>query len=456
MRLRLTLLFALAVALVAVVGVGVTYGLLARQLQSQMDADLLEELRLYGDAVAGAADAPDLLTRTREYLSGAGSRSLRERGMILALQTVEGGVVSNSEELRLEELPASGPLLQAGTQVLATVEAPEGSYRLAGTPVILGARRLAAVEVAAPLSALRSTLRSVLLALAGGAFAGTLGTALGAWLLVGRALDPVRRMTRTAASISREDLARRVPYAGPADEVGELAQTLNAMLDRLQQAFDAQERFIYDVSHELRTPLTIVRGHLQVLDRQEAPTPELVRQEHVLVIDELDRMNRLVADLLTLARASRVDFLRPERVEVDALLRTLVAQGEYLGDRRWMLDELPGGSVTADQDRVTQVFLNLMQNAVSHTKPGQVVALGGHRDSDRLRLWVRDEGEGMSPDVRDKVFDRFFRGDDTGGGGLRAGLGLAIVRAIVTAHQGSVEVESELGAGARFTVGLPE
>ncbi|GAB4253891.1 MAG: ATP-binding protein [Thermoleophilia bacterium] len=456
MRLRLTLLFAVAVALVSVAGVGVTYALLARQLQADIDGDLVEELRLYAGAVASAESTSALLEATRGYLSGPASRSLRERGIILALRTVDGGVVSNSGDLHLEELAAGAALFARGERVLATTDTPAGPYRLAGTPVVLGTRRLGAVEVAAPLVALRSTLRSVLVALVVGASAGTLGAALGAWVIVGRALDPVRRMTRTAASISREDLARRVPYSGPADELGELAQTLNAMLDRLEEAFAAQERFISDVSHELRTPLTIVKGHLQVLDRQDTPDPELIRQEHALVIDELDRLNRLVADLLTLARASRVDFLRPEPVEVDALLHALVAQGGHLGDRHWVVDELPGGSVRADHDRLIQVFLNLMQNAVSHTAPGQTIALGGRRDPGWLRLWVRDEGEGMPPEVRDRVFERFFRGPDADGAEARAGLGLAIVRAIVTAHGGTVAVESEPRRGARFIISLPE
>jgi signal transduction histidine kinase len=287
-------------------------------------------------------------------------------------------------------------------------------------------------------------------------------------LLIGRALGPVIRITRTAAGISHEDLTRRINYSGPNDEIGELAQTMDAMLDRLQSAFEAQERFISDASHELRTPLTIIKGHLQVLDRQESPDPEFVKQEHALVLDELDRMNRLVADLLTLARATRVDFLRKETIDLDAFLRSLASQGPHLGDRSWSIDALPGDAITADQDRLTQVFLNLMQNAAAHTQPGHVIALGGEwkdaqsrADSDgkppkgMLTLWVRDEGVGMTEESARRVFERFYRGaGDTGAeGGL--GLGLAIVQAIVEAHGGSVAVASTLQVGTRFTISLP-
>ncbi len=276
---------------------------------------------------------------------------------------------------------------------------------------------------------------------------------LGSWLLLGRALDPVRRITRTAAAISHEDLSRRIRYSGPKDEIGELALTMDAMLDRLQSAFATQEQFISDASHELRTPLTIIKGHLQVLDRQESPDPTFVKQEHALVLDELDRMNRLVADLLTLARATRVDFLRKESIGLDAFLQSLAAQGPHIGERAWLLDSLPGGSLQADQDRLTQVFLNLMQNAVQHTQDGQVIALGGERTPAGVMLWVRDEGEGMSEEMVEHVFERFYRGTREKDAG--AGLGLAIVKAMVEAHEGSIAVESRPGAGARFTISLP-
>jgi signal transduction histidine kinase len=231
---------------------------------------------------------------------------------------------------------------------------------------------------------------------------------------------------------------------------------MDGMLDRIETAFSGQEQFISDVSHELRTPLTIVKGHLQVLDLQEGLDPQVIKAEHALVIDELDRMNRLIADLLTLTRAARDDFLRKERLELDLFLDSLAAQGPHLGEREWKIDSLPGCTVLADQDRLTQIFLNLMQNAVAHTSPGQTIALGGSKDpvAGRVELWVRDEGEGMEEEVRSHVFERFYRGTgDTAGG--RVGLGLAIANALVTAHGGTISVESSPGDGAKFTVAIP-
>lgn len=500
MRLRLTLWFVVGVAVLAIAGVAVTYTLLARQLQADLDDELAQQLGLYGRAVS-AADGPEALVElTRQYLSGPGAENLRRNGVILALQTEDGVVVASVGDVALEQLPEAVRLLEQGERVLTTVDTPAGPYRLAGTSVSVGGERIASVEVGVSLDGLNSTLGTVLVLLAAGATAGTLAVGYGSWVLVGRALDPVRRITRTASAISREDLTRRIGYSGPDDEVGELAATMDAMLDRLQEAFEAQERFITDVSHELRTPLTIAKGHLQVLDREEAFDPAAVRREHRLVLEELDRMNRLVGDLLTLARATRVDFLRLEPVDLDGLLRMLVEQGPHLADRRWRLDGLPGGTASVDQDRLIQVFLNLMHNAVAHTRPGDVIALGGARgrpdgvaEGGRpdaaplrpIRLWVRDEGAGMPDEVRGRLFDRFYRGPEVsaaapadagpepvaGGVGPAArdasptqaegplhqhlGLGLAIVAALVRAHEGRVDVESTVGEGSRFTVTLP-
>jgi len=456
LRLRLTLWFVLGVIVVVLAGAVGIYAVLSEQLRNDLDSRLSQQLTRYGEAVASAVDESGLVEMTRAYLLGSGANPLRRSGFVLSLQTRGGSMISNSDEVRLEDLPASRALLAGGPAFLSDAQFAGHGYRVAGTPIELQGERIGAVEIAGPLDEIGNTLNRLLLLLGVGGALGCLLVGTGSWILVGRALDPVRRIAETAQAISKEDLTRRIGYRGPADEIGQLAATMDAMLDRIEAAFTAQEQFISDVSHELRTPLTIVKGHLQVLDRQEDLDPSLVRQEHALVIDELDRMDRLVNDLLTLTRATRSDFLRKESLELDLFLTSLAGEGPHLGDRDWRIDQLPGGTVEADQDRLTQVFLNLMQNAVAHTEPGQVIALGGSRHPEQgvVRLWVRDEGEGMEEEVRQHVFERFYRGKGDAGGG-RVGLGLAIARALVVAHGGDISVESELGRGTKFTVELP-
>lgn len=454
MRRRLTLWFALGVLLITVAGISATYAILAQRMLTDLDTELSQQLSDFGRTAETATTPAALSVATQKYLTGPQSQALGQRGLILSLTLADGTVVSNSSAVRLEELAVSQLLISHGDRVLATAETSAGPYRVAGTPVVQGQQRVGSLEVAAPLQDVQTTLQRVLVLFAAAGMIGVVLVSFGFWFLVGRALAPVRRISRTASAISREDLTKRIDHDGADDEIGELAETMDAMLDRLQQAFESQERFISDVSHELRTPLTIMKGHLQVLDRGENLDPQLVGQEHALVLDEIDRLNRLVGDLLTIARSARVDFLRKETVSLDEFIRTLVEQGPHLADRTWIVDRLPGGSLLADQDRLTQVFLNLMQNAVTHTQPGQVIALGGTREEGRARLWVRDEGRGMSPEVQARVFERFYRGaQESDAPGM--GLGLAIVRALVAAHGGEVTVQSEEGTGTRFTVSLP-
>lgn len=456
MRARLTLWFiAAVVVIIAAIMVGV-YAVLSEQLRSDLDSRLIQQINRYQEAVASAPDVESLVVLTREYLAGNRGESLGRAGFVLSLLTKQGDVVSNSSEVRPEELPQARELLESGVPFSAEARWGSEDYRVVGTVVELKGEPVAAIFLAGSMEAIAATLRRLLVLLGLGGLVGIGAVGLGSWVLLGQALEPVRRITRTAAAITREDLSKRIGYEGPNDEIGELAQTMDAMLDRLEQAFALQERFISDVSHELRTPITIAKGHLQVLDRQSNPSPELMREEHALVIEELDRMDRLVGDLLTLARAGRADLLHKEQVDLDVFLRSLVQQGPHLGDREWKIDSLPGGSVEADQDRLTQVFLNLLQNAVAHTKDGQVIAVGGRWNPGgrAVSLWVRDEGEGMSEEVRRQVFERFYRGEGRPSGG-RVGLGLAIARALVEAHGGTIEVESSPGQGAKFVVTLP-
>ena len=456
MRLRLTLWFVFAVLVIAILGAATMYAVLSRQLHDDVDSRLTQQLTRYQETVFTATGPQSLIDLTRAYLAGNRANALRQNGFVLSLQTQDGTVISSSDAVRPEDLPESGELLASGQPFLVDAKLGNGEYRVAGTAVKLGTDIVGAVEIAGSSAEIVATLNRLLLLLVIGAIIGCAAVGLGTWFLLGRALEPVRRITRTAAAISREDLSKRIEYSGPKDEVGELAETMDGMLDRIETAFAGQEQFISDVSHELRTPLTIVKGHLQVLDREAQPDPQLVKLEHALVIDELDRMNRLIGDLLTLARAGRQDFLRREPIGLDLFLTSLKAQGPHLGEREWSIDCLPGGTVEADQDHLTQIFLNLMQNAVAHTSPGQVIALGGSRTrpGDSVKLWVRDEGEGMEEEVRRHVFERFYRGEGDAGGG-RVGLGLAIARALVAAHGGTIGVESSPGHGAHFTVALP-
>ena len=270
-----------------------------------------------------------------------------------------------------------------------------------------------------------------------------------AWVAAGRVIAPLRLLRDTAQSITERDLRGRIAVRGN-DEVAQLGQTFNEMLDRVEAGFGAQRRFLDDASHELKTPITIVRGHLELL----SDDPEERRETVALLTDELDRMSRIVNDLLVLAKAEQPDFVRLENVDVETLTADLHGKVAALDGRKWLLESTGRGTIVADRQRLTQAIVQLAENAVKHTGQGSLIGIGTLVADGEAHLWVRDAGLGIPLEEQGEIFDRFARG--SGGHRLEgAGLGLSIVQAIARAHGGRVDLHSRAGQGATFTLVLP-
>jgi two-component system, OmpR family, sensor kinase len=281
------------------------------------------------------------------------------------------------------------------------------------------------------------------------AAAALLALTVGAWSLSGRLLRPVRELRTTAQEISDTDLTRRIPATGN-DDLTDLTVTFNAMLDRLEDAFAGQREFLNDAGHELRTPITIIRGHLELVDPHD---PDEVAATRTLVLDEIDRMSRLIDELILLAHSRRPDFVRPTEHDIGHLTDDLADKVRGLGDRAWAVDERATGPVVLDAQRITQAVVQLAQNAVRYTAETDTIAVGSRVDAENVNLWVRDTGQGITPADQRHIFDRFYRGRDSASEG--SGLGLSIVRAIAEAHGGLVAVRSAPGYGATFRLTLP-
>ncbi|MBK7821403.1 MAG: HAMP domain-containing protein [Tessaracoccus sp.] len=266
-------------------------------------------------------------------------------------------------------------------------------------------------------------------------------------LIVGRLLRPMRSMRETVERITETDISQRVPIEGT-DDLSALAVTVNGMLDRLETAVTGQRELLDDVGHELRTPLTIVRGHLEIMD---ATDPEDVASSRALVIDELDRMRRLVDDLLTLAKSEQRDFVMPRPTDVARLTDETLAKATTLGTRHWVLEDLADIEAALDAQRISQAWLQLAANAVRYSAEGSRIGMGSSIDGDELRLWVRDEGVGIAAEEQSRVLERAERGRS----GTGTGLGLAIVSSIARAHGGRVLVDSAEGVGTRVTIVVP-
>lgn len=274
-----------------------------------------------------------------------------------------------------------------------------------------------------------------------------LGVGTVGWLVAGRVLRPVSDLRKTAHAIRVEDLSQRIPVSGRNGELDQLAAEFNLMLDRIQEAFKSQQRFVDDAGHELRTPLTIIMGHFDLM----AQDPSQTESAMPIIKDELNRMSRLVQDLQTLTKSSSPNFVVLQPTEVSALAAEIELKMKSLGHRKieFLADR---GTFNLDQQRITQAVLQLLENAIKHTSAKDLIRVRFELGQD-LVLAVEDSGAGIPEADLEKVFDPFFRakGQQNIEG---SGIGLALVKAIAEAHEGSVEAgRSELG-GAKITMRL--
>jgi heavy metal sensor kinase len=329
-------------------------------------------------------------------------------------------------------------------------------FRRLATPVVTR-RGPQLVVVAAPLQGVNEAVDRVLnlLLIAGPVTMVLAGIA--AWWLLRRALDPVERMRRKAEEIGFDQLHERVAVPRAKDEIGQLAATLNAMLDRLEAGVRANRQLIADASHELRTPLAAMRVELDVSLRDGHRT---AAERKVLesVREDVDRMSRTVDNLITLARADegRLDLLSDE-VDLDQALDEAARPLQALAQAKQVRLRTTGEPcrTRGDEQRLQHAVANLIENAIKFTPPGGEVTLSSWRRGDEVGVTVTDTGPGIPPHARPRVFDRFYRVDrsrsrESGG----SGLGLAICREIATAHGGRVWVESEEGKGSAFSLAL--
>ena len=271
-----------------------------------------------------------------------------------------------------------------------------------------------------------------------------------AWFAAGKVLAPLRNLSETVKSISESDLSQRINIQGKG-EVAQLGRTFNAMMERLETAFDTQRNFINDAGHELKTPITIIRGHLELMDDD----PQEQQKTINLVMDELDRMSRLVGDLVLLAKTERPDFLLLETIDLASFNPELFKKIQALGQRNWRLDNTSDGQIIGDRQRLTQAIINLANNAVQHTAVNDLIVFGSNLKSDKVEFWITDTGEGIPVGDQKHIFERFARVKNSRRRSPGSGLGLAIVKAIIEAHGGHIHLQSSLGVGSTFMLIFP-
>jgi signal transduction histidine kinase len=330
--------------------------------------------------------------------------------------------------------------------------------RVLTVPLNLGSHRIAILQVATSLTLVDSARTNLINVLFASAAVAVALAALGSWLVLGRSLAPLGAVTETAQAINRaDDLSRRIPYSGPPDdEIGRLIESFNQTLERLENLFTSQQRFLADVSHELRTPLTVIKGNVDLMRRMKH-----LDEESLMSIDqEAGRLTRLVGGLILLIQAESGKLaldLKP--VELDTLVLEVFHEMRILAGTnvRLRLADIDQVQVNGDRDRLKQVLLNLVGNAIQYTPQGGEVYLSLATIGEQARIIVRDTGPGIPAEDMPYIFERFYRAEKsrtrTRTSGF--GLGLSIVQWIVENHGGTIKVESKEGVGTTFAIWLP-
>jgi heavy metal sensor kinase len=434
-RTRLTVTYTAALALILAVA-GLVIELLYRQnVVSKLDEalvadveDVEHQMKIEGDGSVAvptqAAEAPGQVHRR------------------IRVASTSGAVYQDDPFLARVQPP--------GEAIKYTFETA-GGLRSCGT-LCKREGRVYVVQVARPeplgeIVRMRWTLGLAMLATL--ALAGT-----GAWIVVGRALKPVDRMTRAARQISAESSTSRIPVGNESDELGRLAQTLNDMLERLASSIDRMRQFTSDASHELRTPLTAMRsvGEVALCD---AKTVDEYREAIGSILEEIDRLTRLVEQLLFLARADAGAIkLQTKPVALAEIVSQTTDRLAILAEDKGIalrVDGMPKGPFPSDPNLLGQALTNIIDNAIKFTPKGGTVDVGASIDGAEARIWIEDSGPGIPPEHLGRIFERFYRVDrDRSAGGT--GLGLAIARWAIESQGGRIQAQSEPGKGCKFTI----
>lgn len=457
-RTRLTLWYGGILALLLLLFGGAVYGLLQGSLLAGIDrslADIAAEVQSSIWRVAITSGPARLERVTLPPLD-----VFAQPDVFIQVRYPDGRVAATSANLRDQVLPTLPPAawdsVLNGQVDLRTERVGTVRLRLRSEAILSQGRAVGILQVAASLRPVDEALQGLLLILLVGGSLGLLLAVLGGAFLARQALSPIARVTAMARRIAAtEDLGERLPVPAQQDEVGHLVATLNEMLDRLQHLFQGQQRFIADVSHELRTPLTAIRGNLEVLQRGAQADPMLLRESLQDIEREVVRLTRMVADLLALARADAGVHLERRPVELEPLLLEVYREARQMA--RGVEVRLGGEDqvqVVGDADRLKQLLLNLVDNALKYTPPGGTVTLSLYREGSWACLAVADTGIGIPVEEQGRIFERFYRGQGAGRrGGM--GLGLSIARWIAEEHGGQITVESAPGQGSTFVVWLP-
>ncbi len=462
LRKRLTLWYsALLVAIIVGMGMAV-YGIMQWALINDIDAMLDETAELinnnsrfvplqgYDRSVPFGIDLPSLDV-------------FRASGVEVQVWLLHEGnyhFVDSSANLRDYDRPLDADMLGTQKKVYHNVSIGGSEWRVRTSPITFGDRVVGSIQVAGSLAPVHQALRGLLLTILFSGAVAAIGAAIMSRVLARRVIQPITDITQAASYIAgAKDLSTRLEYDGPMDEIGQLNAVFNQMMQRLEHIFTVQQRFVADISHELRTPLTTVRGNVELIKRYGVDDHSIEA-----IYSEVDRMSRLVNDLLMLARADYGGLeIELHPLDLDSLMMDVFQNAKGMARAKgraleFKLTHIEPLQINGSPDRMKQVLFNLIDNAIKHTDDGGTISLSLARQGQYAVMRVSDTGVGIPPEHVERIFDRFYQTDPS-----RAhhdpndgfGLGLSIAKWIVEAHHGTISVESQLHKGTTFVISIP-
>ncbi len=457
-RWRLTLWFSGILALMLVVfGVGL-YSYFRNSLQASIDT----KIRSIGDVLSSSmteSQNPSVFLNFERYLENVLGR--RPKGKFIQIMDRSGKIGAKMNDIEAEALPVSFATVERalrGEVVYETVEKARPRLRLVTIPIVEKNKTTSIVQVGTSLEDFDETMNRLLIILIIGIPTAISLTVVVGYVMAKKALKPVDKIRKTAVKITSRSLDERIDIGPRRDELTRLAETFNEMIGRLQNAFQRVNQFSSDVSHELKTPLTILKGETEVTLRKER-TAEDYRQLLGSHLEEIDRMTKIIEDLLLLSKAdAREVQLNMEEIDLKDLVVDVCMDMKFFAAKKGvdlLVRELEDVKLTGDELKLRRMLLNVIENGIKYTAKGGWVEVTSSLNNGYVRIDVKDNGIGIAENDLRYVFDRFYRGDKSRRRESGSGLGLSISKWIAEAHQGSIEVESAPSRGSIFSIRLP-
>ena len=450
LRLRLTLLYSTFIGFILIVFGAAIYLLINAILIDQVDImlenvarDITKVTQVNSVGEVNVINLPPLDMTSNAYVQVWGSNRK---------------LITNSPGIQFLNKSLDPAGLKSKTPIYEDSYLGNAHLRVLSVPLIVGDHLVGVLQVAASLSVVDATQSNLLSTMIFIAVLAVTLAGMGSWAVLGRAFSPLESITETVDQINRaDDLSRRIPQPEETEnEIGSLVISFNQTLERLEALFTSQQRFLADVSHELRTPLTVIKGNVDLMRKMK----EMDRESLNSIDQEAGRLTRLVGGLLMLAQAESGKLaLKFAPVELDLLLTEVFTEMQVLAGAKVKvhLNDIDQVVVNGDRDRLKQVFLNLVANAIQYTPFGGEIFLSLQKIGEQARVIVRDTGPGIPAEDLPHIFERFYRAEKsrTRGKTTGFGLGLSITKWIVEHHGGHIEVDSKEGQGTTFAIWLP-